>query len=115
MSRVPVTRSVDATHRVRRRFIIRRPTRVLGWRTGRRRDPMNSATVAIRCRHAAFRRQATTAARRIGVVEVDHGEADGNPPVSADSIETAWKRSESNRLASPAAQERVRESTRKRC
>lgn len=76
---------------------------------------MNSALIAIGCRNAALRRQATAAARRIGTVEVDHGETDCKTPIAADSIEKAWKQSESKGFASPAAQERSRESMRTRC
>lgn len=76
---------------------------------------MNSALIAIGCRNAALRRMATAAARRVGTVDVDHGDTDCKTPVAADSIENAWARSESKGFASPAAQERARESMRTRC
>lgn len=76
---------------------------------------MNSALIAIGCRNAALRRLATAAARRIGTVDVDHGDTDCKTPVALDSIAKAWTRSESKGFASPAAQERARESMRTRC
>jgi 3-methyladenine DNA glycosylase AlkD len=76
---------------------------------------MNSALIAIGCRNAPLRRLATGAARRIGAVEVDHGDTDCKTPVATDSIEAAWARSNSKGFTSPAAQERSRESMRTRC
>lgn len=76
---------------------------------------MNSALIAIGCRNAALRRMATAAAHRIGTVDVDHGDTDCKTPFASDSIENAWARSESKGFASPAAQERARESMRTRC
>lgn len=76
---------------------------------------MNAALIAIGCRNAALRREAIAAARRIGRVEIDHGETDCKTPVAEDSIEKAWKRSELKGFVSPAAQERSRESMRTRC
>lgn len=76
---------------------------------------MNSALIAIGCRNAALRRMATAAARRVGTVDVDHGDTDCKTPFAADSIDNAWARSKSKGFASPAAQERARESMRTRC
>lgn len=76
---------------------------------------MNAALIAIGCRNASLRKAATAAARRIGAVEVDHGDTDCKTPVATDSIEKAWAHSKSKGFESPAAQERSRESMRTRC
>ncbi len=79
------------------------------------REAMNSALISIGCRDAALRKAAVAAAKRIGPVDVDHGDTDCKTPLAADSIEKAWAYSTAKGFASPAAQERSRESTRTRC
>ncbi len=76
---------------------------------------MNAALIAIGCRSAALRKAAVAAAKRIGTVEVDHGDTDCKTPVAADAIEKAWAHSKSKGFENPAAQERSRESMRTRC
>lgn len=76
---------------------------------------MNAALIAIGCRSAPLRRSATAAAKRIGPVEVDHGDTDCKTPAAADSIEKAWAHAKSKGFDSPATQERSRESMRTRC
>ena len=55
------------------------------------------------------------AARRIGPVDVDHGDTECKTPSAVDSIEKAWAYATSKGFASPAAQERTRETLRRRC
>ncbi len=79
------------------------------------RDAMNQAVIAIGCRSAALRKSATAAAQRIGAVDVDHGDTACTTPDAAEHIDRAWARSAPKGFASPAAQERTRESMRRRC
>lgn len=76
---------------------------------------MNNAVIAIGCRSAALRKLATAAAKRIGKVEVDHGDTACKTPDAAEYIDKCWARSKSMKFESPAAQERARESMRTRC
>lgn len=79
------------------------------------RSHMNQAVIAIGCRNAAFRKLALAAAKRIGKVEVDHGDTDCKTPDAAEYIEKCWARAKTKGGDSPAAQERARESMRTRC
>lgn len=76
---------------------------------------MNQAVICIGCRNASLRKAATAAAKRIGTVEVDHGDTDCKTPDAAAAIEKAWTHSKSKGFESPAAHERSRESMRTRC
>jgi 3-methyladenine DNA glycosylase AlkD len=77
------------------------------------RGSMNSAVIAIGGRSAALRKTATAAAKRIGPVEVDHGETACKTPDGVTYIAKLWERSK--KFESPAAAERARESMRTRC
>lgn len=77
------------------------------------RGAMNAAVIAIGGRSAALRKLATAAAKRIGPVEVDHGETACMTPDAVTYIVKLWERA--NKFESPAAQERARESMRTRC
>jgi 3-methyladenine DNA glycosylase AlkD len=79
------------------------------------RGAMNAAIIAIGCRNAALRKAALAAAKRIGKVEVDHGDTSCKTPDAAQSIEKSWAHSTSKGFDSPAAHERSRESMRTRC
>jgi 3-methyladenine DNA glycosylase AlkD len=79
------------------------------------RAAMNQAVIAIGCRSEALRRAAVAAAGRIGRVEVDHGDTSCKTPEAAGSIAKAWAHAGAKGFASPAAQERKRESMRTRC
>lgn len=79
------------------------------------REAMNLALIAIGCRNPALRRLASSAAERIGKVEVDHGDTACKTPDAMASIEKAWQYALAKQAASPAAQERARESMRLRC
>lgn len=76
---------------------------------------MNSALISIGGRNAGLRKSATAAAKRIGTVEVDHGDTDCQTPDAVEYIEKCWARAKAGGFESPAAQERARESMRTRC
>ncbi|MBK7642726.1 MAG: DNA alkylation repair protein [Planctomycetes bacterium] len=77
------------------------------------RAAMNAAVIAIGGRSAALRKLATATAKRIGPVEVDHGETACKTPDAVTSIGKLWERAK--KFDSPAAAERSRESMRTRC
>ena len=79
------------------------------------RSAMNRTLIALGCRSPALRKSAVAAAKRIGAVDVDHGDTDCKTPDAAASIEKAWAHSLSKGFASPAAHERSREPMRLRC
>jgi 3-methyladenine DNA glycosylase AlkD len=79
------------------------------------REAMNLAVITIGCRNAVLREAATAAARRIGPVDVDHGDTACKTPDAAEYIAKAWAHSTSKGFESPAAHERTRESPRVRC
>ncbi|NUN47213.1 MAG: DNA alkylation repair protein [Candidatus Brocadiae bacterium] len=79
------------------------------------REAMNRAVIAIGCRDASLRKAATLAAKRIGTVEVDHGDTACKTPEAVPYIDKAWAHSTSKGFESPAAHERSRESMRTRC
>ncbi|MBL8842690.1 MAG: DNA alkylation repair protein [Planctomycetes bacterium] len=78
------------------------------------REPMNMAVIQIGGRNAALRKAATAAAKRIGKVEVDHGDTACKTPDAVEYIDKTWERA-GTKFASPAAQERAREPQRLRC
>jgi 3-methyladenine DNA glycosylase AlkD len=75
---------------------------------------MNGALIAIGGRSPGLRKAATAAAKRIGPVEVDHGDTACQTPDAAAYITKTWERA-AGRFPSPAAAERARESMRTRC
>lgn len=79
------------------------------------REAMNRALIAIGCRSPALRDAATAAARRIGRVDIDHGDTACKTPDAGTSIDQAWQHAVAKQAASPAAQERARASMRTRC
>ena len=79
------------------------------------REAMNGAVIAIGCRNAALRKAATAAAKRIGKVNVDHGDTACKTPDAAQTVAKSWAHSTSKGFASPAAHERSREPMRTRC
>jgi 3-methyladenine DNA glycosylase AlkD len=79
------------------------------------RESMNWAVITMGCRNAALRKAATAAAKRIGKVDVDHGDTACKTPDAAQYIEKTWKHSTSKGFASPAAHERTRVPQRVRC
>jgi 3-methyladenine DNA glycosylase AlkD len=79
------------------------------------REPMVGAIIAIGGRNPALRKAALAAAKRIGKVEVDHGETGCETPDAAEYIEKIWARAADKKYPSPAAQERDRDVPRRRC
>jgi hypothetical protein len=79
------------------------------------REAMNLAVIMIGCRNAALRKTATAAAKRIGAVDVDHGDTACKTPDAASYIEKTWTHSTAKGFESPAAHERSREPMRLRC
>ena len=79
------------------------------------RSAMNNALIALGGRNAALRKAATAAARRIGKVDIDHGDTACHTPDAGACIEKAWAHATAKKFASPAAQERAREPMRTRC
>ena len=79
------------------------------------REVMNMTVIVIGCRNAALRKAALAAAKRIGKVEVNHGDTACKTPDAADYIEKTWAGAKSKGFESPAAQERARETPRRRC
>jgi 3-methyladenine DNA glycosylase AlkD len=80
-----------------------------------RREAMLSALIAIGCRSAGLRKAATAAAKRIGKVEIDHGDTACKTAEPVPTLEKTWAYAASKGFDSPAAQERTRESMRTRC
>ncbi|HUR27218.1 MAG TPA: DNA alkylation repair protein [Planctomycetota bacterium] len=78
------------------------------------RAAMNMALIGIGGRNAALRKAATAAAKRIGKVDVDHGDTACKTPDAVPYIDRMWERS-GKKFDSPAAAERARESMRTRC
>ena len=79
------------------------------------REAMLHALISIGCRSAALRKSVTAAAKRIGKVEIDHGDTACKTPEVAATLEKTWAHATSKGFESPAAQERARESMRTRC
>lgn len=79
------------------------------------RQAMLQALIAIGCRSTALRKSVTATAKRIGKVEIDHGDTDCKTPEAAPTLEKTWAHATSKGFESPAAQERARESMRTRC
>jgi hypothetical protein len=76
---------------------------------------MNGAVISIGGRSAPLKKAALAAAKRIGKVEVDHGDTSCKTPDAAPYIEKMWSHSKAKGFPSPSAQERARESPRTRC
>jgi 3-methyladenine DNA glycosylase AlkD len=76
---------------------------------------MNLAVIQIGGRSPALRTAALAAAKKIGKVEVDHGDTSCKTPDAASYIEKMWAHSKAKGFASPSAQERSRACPRTRC
>lgn len=79
------------------------------------REVMNMGVIVIGMRSARLRKAALAAAKRIGKVEIDHGDTACKTPDAAEYIEKAWAHAKAKGFESPAAQERKRERPRLRC
>ncbi|HKE01670.1 MAG TPA: DNA alkylation repair protein, partial [Planctomycetota bacterium] len=73
------------------------------------REEMYMAVISIGGRNAALRKVATAAAKRIGRVEIDHGDTDCKTPEAIPYLEKMWAHATAKKFDSPAAQERARE------
>ena len=78
-------------------------------------EAMNMALITIGGRNEVLRKAALAAAKRIGTVEVDHGDTDCKTPAAGPYIEKMWAHAKTKKFDSPAAQERAREPMRTRC
>jgi len=76
---------------------------------------MLHAVIAIGSRSAALRKSVSAAAKRIGKVEIDHGDTSCKTPEIAPTLEKSWSYATSKGFDTPAAAERNRESMRTRC
>jgi 3-methyladenine DNA glycosylase AlkD len=76
---------------------------------------MNQAVIQIGLRSAGLRKAALAASKRIGKVEIDHGDTACETPDAAEYIDKAWALAKAKGFASPAAQERTRDVPRRRC
>lgn len=79
------------------------------------REAMNRAVITIGGRNLALKKAAIATAKRIGKVEVDHGDTDCKTPDAVAYIEKTWAHAVAKKFESPAAQERAREPMRTRC
>jgi len=79
------------------------------------RELMNMAVINIGGRSPALRQAALAAAKRIGKVEVDHGDTACETPDATEYLKKYWAHATSKGFESPAAQERKRERPRRRC
>jgi len=80
-----------------------------------RRKAMLTALIQIGCRSAALRKSVTAASKRIGRVDIDHGDTACKTPELLPTLEKTWAYAASKGFNNPAAQERARESMRTRC
>ncbi len=64
----------------------------------RARHAMNGALIAIGLRSPNLRKKATAAAKRIGRVDVDHGETSCKTPAAVDYIDKTWKAGRAERI-----------------
>ncbi len=90
-------------------------TRTIHGAPNAERDVMNQAIITIGGRSADLREAALAAAKRIGKVEVDHGDTACKTPDATEYILKAWAHATAKGYESPAAQERTREVPRRRC
>jgi 3-methyladenine DNA glycosylase AlkD len=76
---------------------------------------MNHALICIGGRSPALRKATLAAAKKIGKVDVDHGDTSCKTPEAAPYIENMWARAAAAGFATPALHEQSRESPRTRC
>lgn len=78
------------------------------------RSDMNRTLITIGGRSIALRKAVVAAAKRIGSVQVNHGDTACKTPQIEESLQKAWARYEA-KYGSPAAHERSMKSMRRRC
>lgn len=79
------------------------------------RDAMNTTLIQLGLRNPALKKAALAAAKRIGKVEIDHGDTACKTADAAAYIDKAWAHSTSKGFKSPAEHERSRDVPRLRC
>lgn len=79
------------------------------------RDCMNRALIQVGGRNETLRDLALAAAKRIGPLNLDYGDTSCETPAAGQYIQKYWTNAVARGFASPAAQERKRESPRTRC
>lgn len=76
---------------------------------------MNGALISLGGRSPALKKAALAVGKRIGKVEVDHGDTSCKTPEAVPYIEKMWATAAAKGIATPALQEQQRESPRTRC
>lgn len=76
---------------------------------------MNHALISIGGRSPALRDAALAAAKRIGHVEIDHGDTSCKTPDPKSYVEKMWAHAKAKGFATPSVQEQARASPRIRC
>jgi 3-methyladenine DNA glycosylase AlkD len=76
---------------------------------------MNGALISIGGRSPALHKATLAAARKIGKVEVDHGDTSCKTPEVPAYLAKMWAHAKAKGFASPTAQEQERETPRTRC
>ena len=76
---------------------------------------MNQALICIGGRSPSLKKAALAAAKKIGKVEVDHGDTACKTPEAAPYLENMWARAAAGGFATPSLHEQSRESPRTRC
>jgi 3-methyladenine DNA glycosylase AlkD len=79
------------------------------------RGAMNMALITIGGRSAALKKAALAASKRIGKVEVDHGDTACKTPEAPPYIEKMWARAKAMGFESPTAHESSHQTPRLRC
>lgn len=74
----------------------------------RTKEAMNQALILIGGRNKSLRKKVAAAAKRIGTVEVDHGDTSCKTPAIVPYVDKMWAHAEKKGFASPAEQERAR-------
>ena len=81
----------------------------------RTREAMNMAMISIGGRSPALHVAALAVAKKVGKVEVDHGETSCETPDARPYLEKMWARAKGGGFPTPAAHEQSRASPRTRC
>jgi hypothetical protein len=68
---------------------------------------MNNALIAIGCRNPTLTKRALAASKRIGKVEVDHGETGCKTPDAAEYIQRTLARKQEGAASGPGATKRA--------
>jgi hypothetical protein len=69
---------------------------------------MNQALIAIGGRSEALRKAALAASKKVGKVEIDHGDTACRTPEAAPYLAKMWEHAKAKGFPSPSAQEQAR-------